>query len=73
MRNERNPEWFYLLSKAMFNPAYCLFEYSAFNNYTLQINPNSGVNEYHLQYFKFAGKPRRASGTSSPARSRRRH
>jgi E3 ubiquitin-protein ligase NEDD4 len=36
-------EWFYLLSKEMFNPYYGLFEYSATDNYTLQINPNSGV------------------------------
>ena len=27
----------------MFNPYYGLFEYSATDNYTLQINPNSGV------------------------------
>lgn len=36
-------EWFYLLSKEMFNPYYGLFEYSAADNYTLQINPNSEV------------------------------
>jgi len=50
-------EWFYLLSKEMFNPYYGLFEYSATDNYTLQINPNSGVcNEDHLSYFKFIGR-----------------
>jgi len=50
-------EWFYLLSKEMFNPYYGLFEYSATDNYTLQINPNSGVcNEDHLTYFKFIGR-----------------
>lgn len=50
-------EWFYLLSKEMFNPYYGLFEYSAVDNYTLQINPNSGVcNEDHLSYFKFIGR-----------------
>merc|ERR1712013_680320 len=50
-------EWFYLLSKEMFNPYYGLFEYSATDNYTLQINPNSGVcNEEHLLYFKFIGR-----------------
>ena len=49
-------EWFYLLSKEMFNPYYGLFEYSATDNYTLQINPNSGLcNEDHLSYFKFIG------------------
>uniref|UniRef100_A0A672YY76 E3 ubiquitin-protein ligase n=1 Tax=Sphaeramia orbicularis TaxID=375764 RepID=A0A672YY76_9TELE len=37
-------EWFFLLSKEM-------------DNYTLQINPNSGLcNEDHLSYFKFIGR-----------------
>lgn len=50
-------EWFFLLSKEMFNPYYGLFEYSAMDNYTLQINPFSGLcNEEHLSYFKFIGK-----------------
>lgn len=50
-------EWFYLLSKEMFNPYYGLFEYSAADNYTLQINPNSGMCcEDHLSYFKFIGR-----------------
>lgn len=50
-------EWFYLLSKEMFNPYYGLFEYSAADNYTLQINPNSEMcNEDHLEYFKFIGR-----------------
>ncbi|XP_037045915.1 E3 ubiquitin-protein ligase Nedd-4 isoform X11 [Bradysia coprophila] len=50
-------EWFFLLSKEMFNPYYGLFEYSAMDNYTLQINPFSGLcNEEHLNYFKFIGK-----------------
>ncbi|KAG5896742.1 hypothetical protein JTB14_031723 [Gonioctena quinquepunctata] len=50
-------EWFYLLSKEMFNPYYGLFEYSAMDNYTLQINPFSGVcNEEHMSYFKFIGR-----------------
>ena len=41
----------------MFNPYYGLFEYSATDNYTLQINPNSGLcNEDHLSYFKFIGR-----------------
>ena len=30
-------EWFFLLSKEMFNPYYGLFEYSATDNYTLQV------------------------------------
>ncbi|XP_026090186.1 E3 ubiquitin-protein ligase NEDD4-like isoform X4 [Carassius auratus] len=50
-------EWFFLLSKEMFNPYYGLFEYSATDNYTLQINSNSGLcNEDHLSYFKFIGR-----------------
>uniref|UniRef100_A0A1B0A6K1 E3 ubiquitin-protein ligase n=1 Tax=Glossina pallidipes TaxID=7398 RepID=A0A1B0A6K1_GLOPL len=50
-------EWFYLLSKEMFNPYYGLFEYSAMDNYTLQINNGSGLcNEDHLLYFKFIGR-----------------
>ncbi|XP_061451913.1 E3 ubiquitin-protein ligase NEDD4 isoform X2 [Rhineura floridana] len=50
-------EWFFFLSKEMFNPYYGLFEYSATDNYTLQINPNSGMcNEDHLSYFKFIGR-----------------
>ncbi|XP_066941816.1 E3 ubiquitin-protein ligase Nedd-4 isoform X13 [Macrobrachium rosenbergii] len=50
-------EFFFLLSKEMFNPYYGLFEYSATDNYTLQINPYSGMcNEEHLRYFKFIGR-----------------
>ncbi|KAI9144726.1 hypothetical protein BKA69DRAFT_1122162 [Paraphysoderma sedebokerense] len=49
-------EFFFLLSHEMFNPFYCLFEYSAHDNYTLQINPNSGVNPDHLNYFRFIGR-----------------
>jgi hypothetical protein len=32
-----------------------LFEYSAHDNYTLQINQNSGVNPEHLNFFMFIG------------------
>lgn len=50
-------EWFYLLSKEMFNPYYGLFEYAASDNYTLQINPNSGMyQEDHLKCFQFIGR-----------------
>lgn len=49
-------EFFFLLSHDMFNPFYCLFEYSSHDNYTLQINPNSGINPEHLNYFKFIGR-----------------
>ncbi|KAG0300192.1 hypothetical protein BGZ98_009372 [Dissophora globulifera] len=49
-------EFFFLLSHEMFNPVYCLFEYSAHDNYTLQINPHSSINPEHLNYFKFIGR-----------------
>ena len=49
-------EFFFLLSHEMFNPIYCLFEYSSHDNYTIQINPNSKINPEHLNYFKFIGR-----------------
>ena len=49
-------EFFYLLSHEMFNPSFCLFQYSAIDNYTLQINANSDINPEHLSYFKFIGR-----------------
>ncbi|KII86774.1 hypothetical protein PLICRDRAFT_177513 [Plicaturopsis crispa FD-325 SS-3] len=49
-------EWFFLLSHEVFDPSYGLFEYSAHDNYTLQINPASGINPEHLSYFKFIGR-----------------
>lgn len=49
-------EWFFLLSHEIFNPSYGLFEYSAHDNYTLQINSASYINPDHLSYFKFIGR-----------------
>jgi E3 ubiquitin-protein ligase NEDD4 len=49
-------EWFFLLSHAMFDPSYGLFEYSTHDNYTLQINSASDINPDHLSYFKFIGR-----------------
>ncbi|KAJ1654727.1 hypothetical protein IWQ61_005394 [Dispira simplex] len=49
-------EFFFLLSHELFNPSYCLFEYSCHDTYTLQINPHSDVNPDHLNYFKFIGR-----------------
>lgn len=49
-------EWFFLISHEMLNPMYCLFQYATNNNYQLQINPHSGVNPEHLQYFRFVGR-----------------
>ena len=51
-----SPEWFLLLSHKMFMPSYGLFEYSAHDKCTLQINPSSGVNPKHLYYFKCIGR-----------------
>lgn len=56
MTDKHSSEFFFLLSHEMFNPFYCLFEYSAHDNYTLQINPHSGINPEHLNYFKFIGR-----------------
>lgn len=49
-------EWFFLLSHQMLNPMYGLLEYGSSNDSTLQINPNSGINSEHLQYFRFIGR-----------------
>ncbi|KAK6168947.1 hypothetical protein SNE40_020097 [Patella caerulea] len=49
-------EWFYLLSHEMLNPYYGLFQYSRDDNYTLQINPDSGINPDHLSYLHFVGR-----------------
>ncbi|KZP31501.1 HECT-domain-containing protein [Athelia psychrophila] len=49
-------EWFFLLSHEIFNPSYGLFEYSATDNYTLQINSASAINPDHLSYFTFIGR-----------------
>ncbi|GAA5837803.1 hypothetical protein JCM9279_006865 [Rhodotorula babjevae] len=49
-------EFFFMLSHEIFNPSYCLFEPTEKTSYTLQVNPNSGVNEDHLSYFQFVGR-----------------
>lgn len=49
-------EFFFLLSHEIFNPVYGLFQYSSHTNYTLQINPHSGINPEHLHYFYFIGR-----------------
>ena len=40
----------------MLYPFYGLFEYSAHDNFVLQINPASGVNPKRLNYYKFIGR-----------------
>ncbi|XP_050080068.1 E3 ubiquitin-protein ligase Smurf1 [Anopheles maculipalpis] len=49
-------EWLHLLSREMLNPQYGLFQYSRDDHYSLQINPDSGVNPEHLSYFHFVGR-----------------
>ena len=49
-------EFYFLRSYGMFKRFYCLFEYSAHDNYTLHINPASGISPEHLNYFKFIGR-----------------
>ncbi|XP_076075095.1 E3 ubiquitin-protein ligase SMURF2-like [Mytilus galloprovincialis] len=49
-------EWLYMLSHEMLNPYYGLFQYARDDIYTLQINPDSGVNPEHLSYFHFVGR-----------------
>ena len=50
-------DWFFNLSTELFNPYYGLFEYSANDVYTLQINPDSGLcNDQHLNIFHFIGR-----------------
>lgn len=44
-------EWLYLLSHEMLNPQYGLFQYSTESNYTLQINPDSGINPVYIYYY----------------------
>jgi len=49
-------EWFFMLSREIMNPMYCLFEYSGVNSYNLQVNPASYINPDHLEYFRFIGR-----------------
>lgn len=49
-------EFFFLLSRELFNPYYGLFEYSASDMYTVQISPMSSFQEHALEWFQFAGR-----------------
>eukprot|EP01113_Clastostelium_recurvatum_P041177 TRINITY_DN649_c0_g1_i1.p1 TRINITY_DN649_c0_g1~~TRINITY_DN649_c0_g1_i1.p1 ORF type:complete len:1031 (-),score=234.21 TRINITY_DN649_c0_g1_i1:49-3141(-) len=49
-------EWFVLILRQLFNPDYALFCYAPSNDYTFRINPDSGLNPDHLDYFRFAGR-----------------
>ncbi|XP_076291958.1 hecw ubiquitin protein ligase isoform X1 [Lasioglossum baleicum] len=49
-------EFFFHLSRELFNPYYGLFEYSANDTYTVQVSPMSAfVDNYH-DWFKFSGR-----------------
>lgn len=43
-------EFFFLLSRELFNPYYGLFEYSANDTYTVQISPMSAFVDNHLDW-----------------------
>jgi len=49
-------EFFFLLSREVFNPYYGLFEYSANDTYTVQISPVSAFVDHHLDWFRFCGR-----------------
>lgn len=49
-------EFFFLLSRELFNPYYGLFEYSASDMYTVQISPMSAFQEHAVEWFQFAGR-----------------
>lgn len=49
-------EFFFLVSRELFNPYYGLFEYSANDTYTVQISPMSAFVENHLEWFRFSGR-----------------
>ncbi|ETO26449.1 hypothetical protein RFI_10689 [Reticulomyxa filosa] len=48
-------EWYSQLTKAMFDPSYCLFIPAADNNSVFQPNPHSSFNNDHIENFKFVG------------------
>jgi hypothetical protein len=49
-------EFFFLLSREIFNPYYGLFEYSANDTYTVQISPTSSFIHNNMEWFRFAGR-----------------
>ncbi|MGH0128708.1 UNVERIFIED_CONTAM: hypothetical protein FKN15_035834 [Acipenser sinensis] len=48
-------EFFFLVSRELFNPYYGLFEYSANDTYTVQISPMSAFVDNHHEWFRFSG------------------
>lgn len=49
-------EFFFLLSRELFNPYYGLFEYSANDTYTVQISPMSRFVDNYQDWFRFSGR-----------------
>ncbi|VDM54822.1 unnamed protein product [Angiostrongylus costaricensis] len=49
-------ELFYLLSRELFHPYYGLFEYSAPNQYSVQISKYSNLVQHDLQWMELAGR-----------------
>ncbi|CAG0895957.1 unnamed protein product [Darwinula stevensoni] len=49
-------EFFFLLSRQLFNPYYGLFEYSANDTYTVQVSPLSAFVDDYQDWFVFCGR-----------------
>lgn len=49
-------EWFQVLSRQMFDPSYALFNPVASDRTTFHPNPQSAINDSHLNYFHFIGR-----------------
>lgn len=49
-------EFFFLLSRGLFNPYYGLFEYSANDTYTVQVSPMSAFVDNQHEWFRFSGR-----------------
>lgn len=49
-------EFFFLLSRELFNPYYGLFEYSANDTYTVQVSPMSLFVDNKHEWFRFSGR-----------------
>ncbi|XP_055370851.1 E3 ubiquitin-protein ligase HECW2 isoform X1 [Condylostylus longicornis] len=49
-------EFFFLLSRELFNPYYGLFEYSANDTYTVQVSPLSQIVDNCHDWFRFSGR-----------------
>ncbi|XP_058824970.1 E3 ubiquitin-protein ligase HECW2 isoform X2 [Topomyia yanbarensis] len=49
-------EFFFLLSRELFNPYYGLFEYSANDTYTVQVSPLSAFVDNSHDWFRFSGR-----------------